>query len=140
MKRLIREKQTQIVLALIEGNSLRATSRMFGVSKDTVMKLQVEAGYASADYQDKNIRGLNSRRVQCDEVWSFCYAKQKNVPDEKQGKFGYGDVWTWTAIDADSKLIVSFTGGTETRLRREDGVREIVGGERRFDSFYATIS
>jgi len=111
MKRLTREKQAQIVHALVEGNSLRATSRMFGVSKDTVLKLQVEAGYASADYQDKTFRNLACKRVQCDEVWAFCYAKQKNVPADKQGKFGYGDVWTWTAIDADSKLIPSFLVG-----------------------------
>ena len=88
MKRLTREKQAQIISALIEGNSIRATSRMFGVSKDTVLKLQVEAGYASADYQDKTFHDLTCKRVQCDEVWAFCYAKQKNVPAEKQGKFG----------------------------------------------------
>jgi IS1 family transposase len=111
MKRLTRKKQTQIISALIEGNSIRATSRMFGVSKDTVLKLQVEAGYASADYQDKTFHGLSSKRVQCDEVWAFCYAKQKNVPAKKQGKFRYGDIWTWTAIDADTKLIPSFTVG-----------------------------
>lgn len=111
MKRLTREKQAQIITALIEGNSIRATSRMMNVSKDTVLKLQVEAGYASADYQDKTFRGLTCKRVQCDEVWAFCYAKQKNVPAEKQGHFGFGDVWTWTAIDAETKLIPSFTVG-----------------------------
>ena len=111
MNRLSREKQAQIIAALIEGNSIRATARMAGVSKDTVLKLQVEAGYASADYQDGTFHGLTCKRVQCDEVWAFCYAKQKNVPSEKQGKFGYGDVWTWTAIDADTKLIPSFTVG-----------------------------
>lgn len=111
MKRLTREKQTQIVSALIEGNSIRSTSRIFGVSKDTVLKLQVEAGYASADYQDKFFRGLTCKRIQCDEVWAFCYAKEKNVPQEKKGRFGYGDVWTWTAIDAGTKLIPSFTVG-----------------------------
>jgi IS1 family transposase len=124
MKRLTREKQAQIVAALIEGNSIRATSRMFGVSKDSVLKLQVEAGYASADYQDKTFRGLTCKRVQCDEVWAFCYAKQKNVPAEKQGKFGYGDVWTWTAIDAETKLIPSFTVGnrdaTSARILIDD--------------------
>jgi IS1 family transposase len=112
MKRLTREKQAQIINALIEGNSIRATARMMNVSKDTVLKLQVEAGYASADYQDKTFHGLSCRRVQCDEVWAFCYAKQKNVPAEKQGHFGYGDVWTWTAIDAETKLIPSFTVGS----------------------------
>jgi IS1 family transposase len=111
MKRLTREKQVQIVSALIEGNSKRATSRMFGVSKDTALKLQVEAGYASADYQDRTFQGLTCKRVQCDEVWAFCYAKEKNVPQEKKGKPGFGDVWTWTAIDAQTKLIPSFTVG-----------------------------
>ena len=112
MKRLTREKQAQIVSALIEGCSIRATSRMFGVSKDTVLKLQVEAGYASADYQDKTFHGLTCKRVQCDEVWAFCYAKAKERASRKaRASFGYGDVWTWTAIDADTKLIPSFTVG-----------------------------
>jgi IS1 family transposase len=111
MNRLSREKQAQIVAALAEGNSIRATARMVGVSKDTVVKLQVEAGYAAADYQDRVFHNLKCKRVQCDEVWAFCYAKEKNVPAEKKGQFGYGDVWTWAAIDADSKLVPSFTIG-----------------------------
>lgn len=111
MNRLSREEQSQIIAALVEGNSIRATARMAHVSKDTVLKLQVEAAYASADYQDRTFHGLSCKRVQCDEVWAFCYAKQRNVPSEKQGKFGYGDVWTWAAIDADTKLIPSFTVG-----------------------------
>jgi IS1 family transposase len=84
---------------------------MVGVSKDTVVKLQVEAGYAAADYQDRTFHNLKCKRVQCDEVWEFCYAKEKNVPSEKKGQFGYGDVWTWAAIDADTKLVPSFTIG-----------------------------
>ena len=127
MKRLTREKQTQIVTALIEGNSIRATARMFNVSKDAVLKLQVEAGYASADYQDGTFRGLNCKRVQCDEVWAFCYAKQKNVPQEKKGKFGYGDVWTWTGIDADSKLIPSFTIGNRDATRARILIDDLAG-------------
>jgi IS1 family transposase len=111
MKRPTREKQAQIISALIEGCSIRATSRMFGVSKDTVLKLQVEAGYLAADYQDKAFRGLGCKRVQCDEVWAFCWCKDKNIPADKQGKLGIGSVWTWTAIDADTKLIPSFTVG-----------------------------
>ncbi|MGO8790131.1 MAG: IS1 family transposase [Terriglobia bacterium] len=111
MKRLTREKQTQIISALIEGCSIRSTSRMFGVSKDTVLKLQVEAGYLAADYQDRVFRGLGCRRVQCDEVWAFCWCKDKNIPAKMQGKTGIGSVWTWTAIDADTKLIPSFTVG-----------------------------
>jgi IS1 family transposase len=127
MNRLNRQRQAQIVSALIEGNSIRATSRMFGVSKDTVLKLQVEAGYASADYQDKNFRGLTCKRVQCDEVWAFCYAKSKNVPSEKQGKFGYGDVWTWTAIDADTKLIPSFTVGNRDAMSARILIEDLAG-------------
>ncbi len=127
MNRLTREKQAQIVSALIEGNSIRATARMFGVSKDTVLKLQVEAGYASADYQDRTFRRLTCKRVQCDEVWAFCYAKEKNVPTEKQGKFGYGDVWTWTAIDADTKLIPSFTVGNRDAASARSLIEDLAG-------------
>lgn len=119
MNRLSRCKQAQIISALIEGNSIRATSRMCGVSKDTVLKLQVKAGYHSSDYQDKMFRNLTCKRIQCDEVWAFCYAKAKNVPADKQGKFGYGDVWTWTAIDADTKLAPSFiVGNCDARSAR----------------------
>ncbi len=127
MNRLSRQKQAQIISALIEGNSIRATARMAGVSKDTVLKLQVEAGYASADYQDRTFHGLACKRVQCDEVWAFCYAKQKNVPSEKQGKFGYGDVWTWTAIDADTKLIPSFMVGNRDAASARILIEDLAG-------------
>ena len=90
---------------MAEGNSLRATSRLCDVSINTVTKLLVDVGHASAEYQDKVLRGLNCRRIQCDEIWAFCYSKQKNVPAEFQGQFGYGDVWTWTALCADTKLV-----------------------------------
>jgi len=111
MNRLSLEKRAQIVAALVEGNSIHATSRMFGVSKDTVMKLQLDAGNASAEYQDKTLRNLKCKRIQCDEIWEFVYAKEKNVPTDKKGEFGYGDVWTWTAVDADTKLVPSFMVG-----------------------------
>ena len=111
MNRLSLEKRTQIVGMLVEGNSLRATSRLAGVSINTVTKLLVEVGTACAEYHDKHVRGIKSKRVQCDEIWSFVYSKQKNVPDEMKGSYGVGDVWTWTAIDADSKLIVSYLVG-----------------------------
>ncbi len=127
MKRLTREKQAQIITALIEGNSIRATARMMNVSKDTVLKLQVEAGYASADYQDKTFRGLTCKRVQCDEVWAFCYAKEKNVPQEKKGHFGFGDVWTWTAIDAQTKLIPSFTVGNRDAASARILIEDLAG-------------
>ena len=94
------------------GNSLRATSRLADCSINTVTKLLVDVGTACADYQDKALRGLPCKRIQCDEIWSFCYAKQKNVPEAVKGVFGYGDVWTWTAICADTKLVVSWMVGS----------------------------
>lgn len=111
MNTLPTEKRKQIIGMLVEGMSLRATSRLADVSINTVTKLLVEIGSACADYQDKALRNLPCKRIQCDEIWAFCYAKMKNVPADKQGKFGYGDVWTWTAIDADTKLVPSFMVG-----------------------------
>src|ERR1700730_2862809 len=112
MNKLSTEKRSQVVAALVEGNSIRATVRMTGVSKNTIAKLLLELGAACADYLDKALVNLTCKRIQCDEIWSFCYAKEKNVPEELRGKFGYGDVWTWTAIDADTKLILSYVPGT----------------------------
>jgi IS1 family transposase len=108
MNTLTQQKRCQVISALVEGNSIRATVRMTGVSKNTIAKLLVELGAACSQYLDKALVNLNCKRIQCDEIWSFCYAKEKNVPQEKRGQFGYGDVWTWTAMDADSKLIVSW--------------------------------
>jgi hypothetical protein len=88
----------------VEGNSIRATVRMTGVAKNTIVKLLEELGQACAEYQDGALTNLPCRRIECDEIWSFCYAKQKNVPEEHRGTFGYGDVWMWTALDADTKV------------------------------------
>ena len=96
---------------LVEGNSMRATSRMADVSINTVTKLLVDVGAACADYQNAMLRNLSCKRIQCDEIWSFCYAKQRNVPAAKQGQDGYGDVWTWTALCADTKLVPSWFVG-----------------------------
>lgn len=104
--------RVRVVSCLVEGNSIRATVRMTGVAKNTVSKLLSDLGAACAKYHDENVRGVAAKRVQCDEIWSFVYSKQKNVPEEKRGTFGVGDVWTWTALDADSKLIVSWLVGT----------------------------
>lgn len=104
MNRLSQEQRTQVIAALVEGNSIRATVRMTGVAKNTVVKLLTEVGMACADYQDRVLRDLPCKKIQCDEIWSFCYAKEKNVPEELRGK-GYGDVWTWVAICADTKLV-----------------------------------
>lgn len=111
MNRLTLQKRALIVRCLVEGNSIRSTVRITGASKNTVVKLLVDLGKACAEYQDKVLRNLTCNRIQCDEIWSFCYAKEKNVPKDKKGQFGYGDVWTWTAICADSKLIPSFMIG-----------------------------
>jgi IS1 family transposase len=105
-------KRVAIVSALVEGNGIRATARMTGVSKDTVMKLWREIGEACIRFQDETLRNLPCRRLQVDEIWAFCYAKAKNVPAAKAGTFGYGDVWTFTAIDADTKLVPSFLVGS----------------------------
>jgi IS1 family transposase len=111
MNILSQQKQSQVVAALVEGNSISSTVRMTGVSKVTVLKLLAALGPACADYQDTVFRNLKCRRIQCDEIWAFCYAKEKNVPRELKGRFGYGDVWTWVAIDADTKLVPSFMVG-----------------------------
>ncbi len=105
MNRLGRTERTRIIAALVEGNSVRATGRMTGAAKGTILRLLRDMGLACAQYQDKTLRGLTCRRIQCDEVWAFCYAKERNVPTDKKGEFGYGDVWTWVALDADTKLV-----------------------------------
>lgn len=111
MNTLSTEKRANIVRLLVEGNGINAITRITGVAKNTVLKLLRDLGEACEAYHDEHVRNLSCRRVQCDEIWSFCYAKQKNVPASLQGRFGYGDVWTWTAIDADSKLMVSWLIG-----------------------------
>jgi IS1 family transposase len=112
--RLSTDKRAQIIGCLVEGMSIRATVRVTGAAKNTVVKLLVDLGEACADYQDGALTDLPSTRIECDEIWSFCYAKQKNVPEEHRGAFGYGDVWTWTAICADTKLVPSWLVGERT--------------------------
>jgi len=105
MNRLDIKKQKQVIASLVEGNSIRATVRMTGVAKNTIMKLLIDIGKACDEYQNKVFRDLPCKRIQVDEIWSFCYAKEKNVPEDKRWKLGYGDVWTFTAICADTKLV-----------------------------------
>jgi IS1 family transposase len=111
MNKLDREARAQILHLLCEGSSIRAVTRVTGASKNTVIKLMVDAGKACAEYHDQHVRNLKSRRVQVDEIWSFTYAKQKNVATAKRQDLAYGDTWTWTAIDADSKLMISWLVG-----------------------------
>ncbi|MBZ5506771.1 MAG: IS1 family transposase [Acidobacteriia bacterium] len=110
MNRLSTSKRTQVIAALVEGVSINAIVRMTGVSKVTILRLLEQIGCACAEYHNAAIRNLKVRRVQCDEIWAFVYAKQKNVTEEQMAK-GAGDCWTWTAIDADTKLIISYALG-----------------------------
>lgn len=106
MNKLPPEKRAQILHLLCEGNSIRAVTRLTGVSKNTVTKLLTDAGKACAAYHDEHVRNVEAKRVQVDEIWSFTYAKAKNVPTAKAAPYDAGDTWTWTAIEADTKLIV----------------------------------
>jgi len=108
MNRLSIEDRARILGCLVEGNSIRATCRMTGAAKGTVIKLLSDVGAACKAYHDQHVFMIQSKRVQCDEIWSFCYAKDKNVPPEFAGQFGFGDVWTWTALCADTKLMIGY--------------------------------
>jgi IS1 family transposase len=123
MNQLSTEKRAAVVAALVEGNSLRGTARLTGVARMTIEKLLRDLGTASAAYHDANVRDLKTRRVQCDEIWSFVGAKAKNVPEDKRGQ--WGDVWTWTAIDADSKLIVGYRVGQRTASDAYDFMQDV---------------
>lgn len=111
MRKLDARTRALIIRLLVEGNSIRATSRIADVSKNTVNKLLIDAGKACAEYHDKHVRNVKASVIQCDEIWSFTYAKQKNVAGAKAAPEGAGDTWTWTALDSESKLIVSYMVG-----------------------------
>lgn len=116
MNKLPLHKRVQIIAMLVEGSSMRSISRVVGVSINTVTKLLVDAGNACLEYHDENVVGLKSERIECDEIWSFCYAKQKNADAAEMPDFA-GDVWTWTSLDADSKLICNwFVGGRDAEF------------------------
>ena len=106
MNKLTPERRAQVVKCLVEGNSIRSTVRMTGVAKNTVTKLLVDLGKACPEYQDKAVRNLTCKRVRCDEIWSFVGCKETNLDEEKEDA-GIGDVWTWTALDADTKRPIS---------------------------------
>ena len=123
MNQLSTEKRAAVVAALVEGNSLRGTARLTDVARMTVEKLLRDLGTACAEYHDAHVRNLKSQRIQCDEIWSFVGAKAKNVPEAKRGE--WGDVWTWTAIDADSKLIVGYRIGQRTAVDAYDFMQDV---------------
>jgi len=104
------DRQIRVVAALVEGNSIRSTSRMTGVARNTITSLLIDLAEACAAYHNRNVRGLKVRRLQCDEIWNFVGAKAKNASPEKKAE-GWGDTWTWTALDADTKLCVSYLVG-----------------------------
>lgn len=119
------EQRKRIVAALVEGNSIRATSRMTGVSQNTIFKLLTDLGNACTEYQDKAFRNLNCKRIQCDEIWSFVGAKAKNTTPEMKAEKGYGDVWTWVAMDADSKLVPCWSVGSRDGLTAYEFISDL---------------
>lgn len=110
MNTLTQDERVRVIAALVEGNSIRSTSRMTGIARNTVTKLLVDLGTACMRFHDANVRNVRVKRLQCDEIWSYVGAKAKNVSAEKK-EIGWGDVWTWVGIDADTKLVVSYLVG-----------------------------
>ena len=121
------EKRAQILHLLVEGNSMRATSRIADVSINTVTKLLIDVGTACLVYQDETLRNLNCKSIQCDEIWAFCGTKEKNVPNEHRDELGYGDVYTWTALDPETKLMVCFLVGRRDEHYARAFVSDLAG-------------
>src|SRR3954468_24031920 len=111
MNKLPADQRARIIGMMAEGVSIRAICRLTGVSKNTVVKLLRDAGEAFSAYMDREMRSLRCKRLQLDEIWSFVYAKQKNVPTAKAAPEGAGDIWTWVALDANTKLVPSYLVG-----------------------------
>lgn len=133
MNKLPLAKRVQILSMLCEGSSMRSISRVCDVSINTVTKQLVDAGETCMALHDETVRGVQSARVQIDEIWSFCYAKQRNVPTAEAAPEGAGDVWTWTALDADTKLMVSYFVGDrsgESAMILADDLRARVASDR----------
>lgn len=127
MNKLDKKRRIQVIASLVEGNSIRATVSMTGVAKNTIVKLLEEVGAACLNYQDKAFNNLTCQRIECDEIWSFVGAKAKNVPAEKQGEFGVGDVWTWVAIDADTKLVPCWHVGRRDAIAAYEFINDLAG-------------
>ena len=111
MNKLPHAKRTQVLSMLCEGLSMRSISRVADVSLNTVTKFLIDAGKVCAAYHDEHVRGVRATRIQCDEIWAFCYSKQTNVAKAKAAPEGAGDAWTWTAIDGPTKLLISYMVG-----------------------------
>jgi IS1 family transposase len=126
MNRLSTAQRVAVVKALVEGCSIRSTVRMTGVSKNTISKLLLQLGAACTQYQDATLRNLHCRRLQCDEIWSFVGGKDKNITDE-QKQNGLGSIWTWTALDADTKLIASWLVGSRDSQSAYEFMQDVAG-------------
>src|SRR5438046_1007097 len=124
MNKLGTADRVRVVAALVEGCSIRATVRMTGVAKNTIVKLLADLGTACAKYHDEHVRNIEAKRIQADEIWCFVHSKQKNVKAENMGK-GHGDCWTWTAIDADTKLMISYLVGQRTQAAAQDMMDDV---------------
>ena len=127
MNKLPLSKRVMILNMLVEGMSMRSISRTVGVSINTVSKLLVEAGEACAAYHDETVQNVAAKDVQCDEIWSFCYAKETNVAAAKAAPEGAGDVWTWTAIDRDTKMILAFEVGDRSAATAREFMFDLAG-------------
>jgi IS1 family transposase len=127
MNQLSTEERAQIIRCLVEGNSIRSTRRITGFGRNTINRLLVALGQVCSEFQDRTLRNLPATRIECDEIWSFCYAKAKNVPEKYRGDWGYGDVWTWTAIDPDTKLIASWLVGWRGEEEAVDFLMDLRG-------------
>jgi IS1 family transposase len=126
MNTLSTAQRVAVVKALVEGCSIRSTVRMTGVSKNTISKLLLQLGAACTQYQDATLRNLHCRRLQCDEIWSFVGGKDKNITDE-QKQNGLGSIWTWTALDADTKLIASWLVGSRDSQSAYEFMQDVAG-------------
>jgi IS1 family transposase len=125
MNKLPLAKRVQVLSMLCEGSSMRAISRVVGISINTVVKLLIDAGNVCESFHNARVRNVPAKRIQCDEIWAFCYAKAKNAPAEMKASGDAGDVWTWTAIDPDSKLIVSWMVGGRDQETGTDFMRDL---------------
>lgn len=125
MKQLTQEQRCAVIRCLVDGVSIRATTRITSVAKNTIQKLTRDLGEAVLQYQDNVLRNINAKRIHCDEIWYFCYAKDKNLPDDMRGAPGVGSIWTWTAMDADTKLLISWRLGARDAANAHHFIRDI---------------
>lgn len=127
MNKLDNKQRAQVIAALVEGTSINATVRITGVAKNTILKLLANLGKACSEYQDKAFQNLTCKRLQCDEIWSFVGAKAKNATLEQKAMFNYGDVWTWVALDADTKLVPCWHVGSRDGLAAYEFITDLAG-------------